>query len=44
VERAFRYAFENIKPQDCVIVGMYPRFKDEITENAGLASRFAVSG
>jgi hypothetical protein len=32
--QAFRFAFQNIKPQDAVIVGMYPRFKDEIQENA----------
>lgn len=33
VKRAFQYAFENIKPTDAVIVGMYPRFQDEIAEN-----------
>lgn len=42
VERAFRFAYENIKPQDCVIVGMYPRFRDEITQNTDLARRFGV--
>jgi hypothetical protein len=31
---AFRAAFAGIKPQDCVIVGHYPRFKNEIQENA----------
>ena len=30
-------AFENIKPTDAVIVGMCPRFKDEISENAAMA-------
>ncbi len=35
VREAFRFAFENIKPQDGVIVGMYPRFFDEIGANAG---------
>ena len=39
VEAAFRFVFENIKPQDCVIVGMYPRFQDEITLNAGLTRK-----
>lgn len=39
VERAFRFAFENIKPQDAVIVGMYPRYKDEVRENAGHVRR-----
>ena len=33
-DAAFRAAFAGIKPQDCVIVGHYPRFKNEIQENA----------
>jgi hypothetical protein len=33
VEKAFREAFSSIKPQDCVIVGMFPRFQDEVKEN-----------
>ena len=34
VREAFRYAFEHIKPIDGLIVGMYPRFFDEISANA----------
>ena len=34
VRDAFKFAFENIKPTDGVIVGMYPRFFDEITTDA----------
>ena len=34
IDRAFRTAFESIKPQDCVIVGMYPRYSDQARENA----------
>jgi hypothetical protein len=34
VNAAFRAAFAGIKPIDCVIVGHYPRFKNEIQENA----------
>jgi len=34
VNDAFRAAFEGIKPHDCVIVGHYPKFKNEIQENA----------
>jgi hypothetical protein len=34
VRGAIRRALENIKPQDCIIMGMYPRFRDEIRENA----------
>lgn len=33
IEQAFRFAFQNIKPQDCIIVGMYPRYTDQIREN-----------
>jgi len=39
VEAAFEYAFKRIKPTDAVIVGMYPRFRDEIKENADLTRR-----
>ena len=39
LEKAFRFAYANIKPQDAVIVGMYPRFKDEIHENTDLVRR-----
>ncbi len=39
LERAFRFAYTNIKPRDAVIVGMYPRFKDEVRENAELVRR-----
>jgi hypothetical protein len=39
LEQAYRFAFDNIKPQDAVIVGMYPRFKDEVLENAQVAGR-----
>jgi hypothetical protein len=34
VQDAFKFAFDNIKAQDGVIVGMYPRFFDEISANA----------
>jgi len=34
VREAFEFAFKNIKPTDAVIVGMFPRFSDQITENA----------
>jgi hypothetical protein len=36
VAQAFRTAFASIKPQDGVYVGMFPRGKDEIKENAEL--------
>ena len=36
VEAAFRFAFANIKPTDPVIVGMFPRFSDQVGENIGI--------
>jgi len=33
IEEAFRSTFDNIKRQDCVIVGMYPRYSDEVGDN-----------
>jgi hypothetical protein len=41
VEKAFRFAFENIKPTDAVVVGMYPRFRDEISHNVALTMKYA---
>lgn len=40
VRQAFRFAFEHIKPTDGVIVGMYPRFFDEIRANAQYTRQF----
>jgi hypothetical protein len=34
VDQAFRTAFESIKPTDGIFVGMFPRVKDEVRENA----------
>jgi hypothetical protein len=34
IDDAFATALDSIKPKDCVVVGMYPRFKDEVKENA----------
>jgi hypothetical protein len=41
-EGAFRLAFESIKPTDFVCVGMFPRIKDEVKENAFWTSRYGV--
>jgi len=41
VRQAFKFAFENIKPGDGVIVGMYPRFMDEVAANARYTRQFA---
>jgi len=34
IDEAFATALANIKPKDCVVVGMYPRYKDEVKENS----------
>ena len=39
VDRAFKFAFDSIKPQDCVIVGMYPRYTDEVRDNCDRVRR-----
>jgi hypothetical protein len=33
VRAAFQYAFSQIKPQDAVVVGMYPKDVDQVTLN-----------
>ena len=33
VARAFRFAFNNIKPKDAVVVGMFPKHCDQIALN-----------
>ena len=40
VREAFGYAYQNIKPADAVIVGMFPKFSDQIAENVRLAREF----
>jgi len=39
IEQAFRTAFARIKPIDGVYVGMFPRVKDEVRENAEIVHR-----
>jgi len=43
VEAAFRFVLTNIKPQDAVIVGMFPKFKDEVRENAEFVRRICAA-
>jgi hypothetical protein len=43
VQQAFQFAFEHIKPIDGVIVGMYPRFFDEVAANARYTRQFGSS-
>lgn len=41
VKEAFKFAFEHVKPTDAAIVGMYPRYHDQIQENAQYTREFA---
>ena len=40
VEAAFQQAFSLMKPNDAVIVGMYPEYEDQVAINAGYVRRF----
>ncbi len=44
VEEAFQYAFSRIKPSDAVIVGMWPKYKDEVTQNLDFLRRYGRVG
>jgi len=44
VGNAFRYAFENIKATDAVIVGMFPRDTDQVRENVNHTLKYGMSG
>ncbi len=41
IEKAFQFAYANIKPGDAAIVGMFPILSDEVKEDADLARKFA---
>ena len=40
-DEAFRTAFSAIKPNDCVIVGIYPKHRDQIAEDAALVRKYS---
>ncbi len=40
LQGALRFAFENIKPNDVVLLGMWQKYKDQVAENVGYAGRF----
>lgn len=44
IERAFAYAYANIKPGDAVIAGMFPMLSDEVAEDAAIARRVLAGG
>jgi len=43
VEKAFKFAFANIKPTDGVIVGLFPEFYDEVRADAGYTRKYGAS-
>jgi hypothetical protein len=43
VQERFQFAFRSIKPGDGVIVGMYPRFFDEIRANAEYVRKYGAA-
>jgi hypothetical protein len=40
---AFKFAFENIKPTDGIIVGMFPWYFDEVSANARYAMEYGLT-
>jgi len=42
VMEAFKFAFEHLKSADGVIVGMYPRYHDQISQNAQYTRQFGM--
>lgn len=42
VEKAFKFAFENIKASDGVIVGLFPEFYDEVRADAGYTRKYGA--
>lgn len=42
-EQAFKYAFENIKKSDAVIVGMFPRDSDQVLEDVEHTLKYGVA-
>jgi hypothetical protein len=44
VREAFRYAYANIKAKDAVVVGMFPKYEDQVALNVGYARELAGGG
>jgi len=43
IDTAFKTALQSIKPSDCIVVGMFPRFKDEVKENCERVRRILTA-
>ena len=44
IEVALRFAFQNIKPTDVVLLGMWQKYKDQAAENVALARKILSVG
>jgi hypothetical protein len=44
VKAAFAYAFSRIKPTDAVVVGMFPKYGNQVAENAGYVREVLGAG
>jgi hypothetical protein len=42
VEDAFQFALSNIKKTDPILVGMWPKYKDEVTQNVQLLKQYGA--
>jgi len=40
--RAFRWAFAHIKPRDAVVVGVFPKYRDQVRENVAYTLMFGA--
>jgi hypothetical protein len=40
IRSAFEFAFKNIKPIDACVIGLYPRFADQISEDTRMVHKF----
>ena len=43
-KQAFSYAFSHIKPTDAVVVGMFPKYRNQVAENAGYVREIVGEG
>jgi hypothetical protein len=43
IDAAFQFAFDNMKPVDGVIIGMYPRYFDQVKDNANRVRRLLAA-
>lgn len=44
IEEAFQHTLTGIKPGDAIIVGMWPKFKDELSQNVALLRKHGRTG